>query len=182
MSITPLSTLTPYCDGPTLVKRYDVRYLGDLLTDIGYRADAEAISLGDPQLLEGGIVQEFLMDASGMVEASCLVADRYSPIDLQSLTGASQRFLAGIVADLAVFGIECRRQPDKEPTPRQKMAFHWLDQLEKGTAIFGTQEAADAGLPQMQYQTNRDLISENLSTVRAARYFGMRNNMYRCNP
>ena len=168
---TPVSTIVePYCSPAEFIQRYDVRIVGDLLSDTGTRLDQAAV-------IASTTLRTFLYDASGMVESACLVGEKYDPDDLNALLGASLQFLKRIVADLT-FGLLRMRRGHKEdtPMPGYDMALQWLERLRLGERIFGLQENMDAGKPDNVQVTEAVLARLNLSTYQAHRYFGIRAN------
>ncbi len=92
---TPLSSSTPYCDGDTFVVFHDWRNAADLLVDDDTRLADQATVAADSTL------GTLLLAASGEIEAALLTNGKYTPTDLQTLTGASQCYLQKLTADLA---------------------------------------------------------------------------------
>lgn len=112
--------------------------------------------------------------ASGEVEAACLVAGKYTPTDLNALTGMSQSLLQGLVADLAFWFLMVRRYPGSQPTEAYKGAMEKLERLRLSERIFGLTEVADAGLPVTTFTTQTDIDTLNLNTTISRRFFGVR--------
>ncbi len=111
-----------------------------------------------------------------MIEAACLVTERYSVQDLQSLYstgGNSASFLIRLTCDLAV-GLLMERRPylEREPPPQFTRALEWLQQLREGERIFAFAEASEAGDPQVAQQSQLDLQIANRATYQASRFFG----------
>jgi len=167
---TPNSSPVAYLGPAEFLKRYDTRTVGDLCADNGVRVTPSAL-LSDPNLAAA------LLDASGLVEAACLVKSRYQPGDLAALTGASQAFLFRLVADLAM-GLLIERRPDlkREPPASYSAALAWLDKLSEGVAIFGLVEVQQAGLPEAVQETAQTVYARDLIDVQARRFFGRRVN------
>lgn len=176
---TNYSSPNSYCTPAQLLQRYDARRLGELLLDIGCKAEAEAIKNSGSTLPENSTIQFALDDASGQVEAVCFVGQRYSPADLQTLQGASKAFLAGLVADIAYWTLQCRRKADTEIPQKAQVAYKMLDALSEGKAIFGIQEVAEAGLPLEEVVNRQDIQNRNFATLQAQRFFGDRANWTR---
>lgn len=168
---TPVSNATSYCSAAEFLKRYDVRSVGDLVSDDGTRIT------GSTAILASGILESVLADASGAVESACLVGEKYNPTSLSALTGNSAALLKRIVADLA-YGMLRMRRGHKEdtPMPGYEMALEWLNRLRLGERIFGLQENMDAGKPDNVPVTESVLERLRLSTFQASRYFGVRAN------
>src|SRR5262249_5564409 len=114
-----------------------------------------------------------LLAASGEIEAALLANGKYTPTDLQTLTGASQCYLQKLTADLAHWRLKQRRWPDADPNTVQgaKAALDALERLRRGENIFGLQEVADAGLAETIDLWNPPPCK--LSTE-ASRFFGER--------
>lgn len=176
---TPISGPIPYCSPAQFLERYDVRTVGQLLSDTD-------VALSQTDVLQSTILNDLLMEASGWVESAALVANRYSPNDLYALatdpsalpgTGNSARMLAGIVAGITMFFLW-----DRRPTKylemglplRSEMAIEMLDRLRKGEAIFGIQEVANAGNPDPKFITPEQINTRNFSSNQARRFFGNR--------
>jgi hypothetical protein len=168
---TPLTSATAYCDGPTFVIFHDWRTAGDLLVDDDTRlADATAVA-------SSATLATLLLAASGEVEAACLVSGRYTPDDLNALTGSTQAFLQKLVADLAYWRMMQRRWPDADVAnvPGAKSALEMLDRLRLGERIFGLQEVADAGLAEeVEMAPAGSAYEQNRVSVEANRFFGAR--------
>ena len=166
---TPLTSATPYCSATDFVKRYDVRSIGDRLGDVGIRVDATSV-LTDTNLAA------LLLQASGMVEEACLRGRRYTPTDLQSLTGSGLERLRGLVADLALWLIYNRRPDPTRPIPSQcQTASNTLELLASGYRIFSLGEHADAGKEIKVISPTTGEVSPRSSlplTQRASRLFG----------
>lgn len=177
--MTPNSTSSSYCTPDQFLKFYDSRYICQKLLDIGATAEADAVRTGGP-LPEASVTQAILDAASGLVESACFVKEIYQPSDLQGLQGNGAQFLARLVADLAMWDLECRRNPSSELSDKVKLAMALLNDLREGTKIFGTLAAAQAGLPEDDFLQQQDVENANLSTWQAKRLFGQRAGWNRC--
>ncbi len=173
MSSTPLSSLTPYASPQDLLERYDVRTVGELASDTG-------IPLTAQQMKTSARILAAILDASGALESACIVGNRYTPHDLQSLTGASANFCKMLVCDLAMGRLVMAR-PTKDETPQfYTMALQWLERLRLGERIFGLQETADAGARITEDPfLESDLARLNLATYQCQRLFGIRGGRFR---
>lgn len=170
---TPVSSLTSYCSAAQFAQYIDVRMIRDLVRDDGTRANqADAFS--------ETLLPELLLACSGEVESACLVGQRYTPEDLQALTGASQALLRKTVAWLAVGALyERRGYADRELPAGIEKAEQRLERLRLGERIFGIQEVMDAGNPRTTFFDQRDLDLFNGVTTQARRFFGVRSNTWR---
>lgn len=170
MAKTVITSATTYCPVSEFLKRVDARVVGDLVSDSGERVASGSLA-SDANLAA------ILLDASGMVEAACLVSGRYTPTDLASLTGASLRFLYRLVSDLTL-GMLVQRRPDRKyPIPPQyELAMKWLDRLESGERIFGFQEQMDAGVVDHTVETADIVNDRQMTTTHAQRFFSTRTN------
>ena len=180
---TPISSALPYCTVGQFFDRFDWRTVGDILGDADKRIDLGIMAqTGSPANTR---LNNLLGEASGMVEAACLKANRYSVADLQGLTQPADvtagktsnaaQMLAGIVAGICMW-LVWERRPERlanmQLPLRAQMAMNSLDALEKGEAIFGLQEVADAGNPKVNWQSHFDLWTRNPLSVQARRMFG----------
>lgn len=128
-----------YAAGSDMVKRYDVRRLGDLVSDTGTRVVDPTT---DPNL------QAALDDAAGLIDAALLRGGRYQPADLSGLpaNSSSQALLFRINCDLA-YGLLLQRR-DLTAPKQVEVAYGLLDRLAEGSMIFGAVQAAvNSGQP-----------------------------------
>jgi hypothetical protein len=164
---TSISNANAFASPADLILRKDVRLIGDLVLDTGVRATSGAIA-SDPTVLN------HLKAASGILEAACLVGDRYLPADLVNLTGVSLEMLKSIVCELAFWTLTIRRRPET-PMPAQTMwAYQQIELLNNGARIFSFQEQADAGVQSTGQMTDGDWQNLGLATDQACRVFGRR--------
>lgn len=165
MALTPLTGSTSYATPTQFLDRYDVRTVGDLLSDTD-------TSLTASEVLTSTRLQAILDQASGDVETACVAGRRYVPDDLDALIangGNSAHYLIGLVCDLAMYKIMNRRPSPvatAPPGPAQT-ALDALQLLRGGERILGFEEAATAGVRVQFINQNRCSI-----TNQAARYFG----------
>ncbi len=167
MASTPLSSATTYLPQTQILSFYDARQWGDLTLDNNTRESSTNV-------LTDLYIAQWLLSASGQVEAACLVGGKYTPTDLNSLTGASQAFLWKLVADLAFYFGTQRRKPSAPTTEAYVAAMENLERLRLGERIFGLQEQANAGLPNTTTRTAAALQASGLASQQAAGYFGTR--------
>lgn len=166
MPQTPDSASSSYCSNAEFIERFDQRLIADWLSD-----DGTPVSTGS--LSSNARLTTLLKQASGRLEASCALGERYKPADLQALTGNAREFLVGLVASIAFGAIAQRRGQYEQAPPQVKEAEEVLEQLKSGALIFPTVEAEKAGHvsnTQITAQQRYDLglISGN------DRYFGRR--------
>lgn len=168
---TPNSAATSYATPADMLVFYDIRPVADLVNDTGVRTGGSPNP--SPATVEASpILQNALDRASGFMEAACLRSDRYTVLDLQSLTGVSLQFLKGIVCDLAM-GLLYRRRPDKgKPPAAYGEALKWLEELASGERIFAFAEVEAANLPLATVDTPAQICQRGLVAQEAFRYFG----------
>lgn len=134
-----IGSTTGYADNDDMIVRYDVRTLGDLLSDTGTR-------LTSVQVQASATLTELLLQASGELETACIAGERYLPEDLDALEGASEAKLVGLVCGLAMSYLIDRRPNIITTEPKQvTKAFELLNQLRQGERIFSLAESAAAG-------------------------------------
>ena len=171
MPLTPISSATAYATPADMATRYDVRTTGDLVEDDGTQ-ESSANLLTNAKLLA------LLADASGEVESACLVAGRYTPADLQALTGNSQQFLVGLVCAITAQRLYERRWLEGDDVlPRYEWAQQYLKKLSTGENIFAFAEVAAAGLPKDQFMTDFDFQRLNMVSG-VTRFMGTRLDRY----
>lgn len=165
---TAFSNATSYLSTAEFLKRCDVRTVAQLCSDDGTEIDHTAL-LTNANLLAA------LLDASGAVESACLRGARYSPTDLAGLTGAAQGYLFRLIGRLTTCYI-WERRPDlsSEPPAYYKATLDALSNLEKGVAIFGIQEVADAGILTTERILPPIVEQRNEVSLQAQRLFGRR--------
>lgn len=172
---TPLSSATSYCSPAQCLTFHDARQIGDLCSDTGTR-------LSPTDLLTDGNLAAALSAASGEVEAACLVGGKYTPTDLQALTGVSAVFLQRLVSDIAMWFLLTRRDSAAKITELYRSTQEKLHRLRLGEMIFGLLDQANAGLPKDQFVSQADIDQLNLNTTIARRFFGVRGKERRLAP
>lgn len=164
MPQTPLSTSTPYCDVGDLFDYHDANQCADMLRQGGDPRPSLADMLNVSSTV-GARLYRFLLAGSGKIESMCLIGKRYTPLDLQALTGGSQELLIKLNADLSFYMLCQRRQPgmsDPKSIPGASEALEALKELRDGGMIFGFVETADAGLPVVQQAQPNNLLTPNV--------------------
>lgn len=148
MPQTPLTSATPYATAVDLFVFHDPQQVGELLVDRGAPTPQRATLVNTATPL-GESLNRLLLAASGELERACAVGKRYTPTDLQALTGAGAEGLKKLVCDLAFWMLRQRRQPgasDPRMVPGAQQAAETLAALRKGEQVFPFEEAAAAGL------------------------------------
>lgn len=134
----------PYATVTDLMSRKDPVLLGQLASD-----DPDTIVSAD-DLPTTQCVLDVLADASGEVDAACLIAQRYTPYQLANLDGNSLNMLKRLVCTLAFTFLRRRRGFEGEDLEEFKQALEMLEQLRKGERIFGdVPGVAEAGNPEV---------------------------------
>lgn len=161
MVMTPSSGSTPYASAADFAERYDIRTIGDLLSDLGVRLPAG-------QVLTSSRLTTLLMQASGMLESAALAGKRYTTEDLAALTGNSKEYMKGIICDLVIWVLLGRRPTREGGIPEiVKGAVEAVELLRHGHRIFAFTEVQDAGKNVIVADTPAPLL-----TSRARRLFG----------
>ncbi len=179
MPQTPVTSATPYASPSDFINRVDVNFLGLMVRDDDTQATPTDL-LSDPKLLVA------LLGSSGMVEAACLRAERYSAIDLNTLItvgGASAELLKDIVCGLAIQRLRWRRGLMEAMTyPLAQQAVMWLQALSDGEMIFSFAETVQAGLPATSRDTAQNMFYDTPTLLtNNVRMWGIRANR-RCGP
>jgi len=154
-----------------LLKRYDLRRIGDLVNDNDTRA-SEADLKGNSTA--GVVVQTALADASGTINSAILAGKRYKLADLASMSDESKALLRRICCDIAYGLLVARRGyggADLEAmTSRSKESEAILEQVRQGDRLFEIEVNQNAALP------NQAIVSDKISlfSKELDRFFGMR--------
>ncbi len=171
-SQTPLSASTPYCTAANLFDYHDSDQCADMLRT-GVSSRPSVADMEDTGTAVGAMLNRILLSASGRIESVCLIGRRYTPTDLQALTGASLEMLKKLTADLAFWILCQRRQPgtaDPKNVAGAMEALEMLKALRDGEQIFGFEESATAGLPTVIQAVPSALLTPN-AVARARRIF-----------
>lgn len=150
-----------YATPAEFLQRFDARIFGDVVSD-------EDTPVTPQQLLDDPNLQAALDDASGDIEAACLVGERYTPDDLAGLTGNSLFHLKRICCDIAAAYL-LRRRPSDNPEAddaRLELAEKHLMKLRTGENVFWRGDDADqAGTVDTTGPSTVQL--DNLNTIRS---------------
>lgn len=128
---------TRYANGDDLLKRYDARVIGDLVSDNGTRV---SVNLNINSVLLGA-----LDDASGMIESAVYVGKRYTAEHLSGLTNNSLSLLKRLTCDLAFEYLRTRRANDVKQSQHVDDTFEYLNRLRLGERVFDVAEVEAAG-------------------------------------
>lgn len=178
MALTPAGATTPWVTATDLTNRYDVRTLGDYLSDTGTRLTPAQVTASVP-------LAAILAEASGKFESCCMRGQRYQLVDLQALQAQvgsnGWQLVVGIICGWAAFLVWQRRPQrfteDELPlSARQAVAD--LQALADGEAILPFLETAEAGVTQNYVEQWPDVVAREGAAVQAQRFFGRRGNEY----
>jgi phage gp36-like protein len=159
--------LAAYATGTDLVARYDVDLVGDLATDSREPIEQSAV----PNL---PLVATALLDASGMIDVHLATGGRYTPSDLEALSGNSVYHLKRITCDVAMGLLLQRRTDMKYQELAEKVVAgskQHLMALARGENIFGISSVQDAGTIECQTISAVNIDNRNVLTSRMDRYF-----------
>lgn len=150
-----------------MLKRFDARMLGDLVSDADVRVDG-------PELLTNANLQAAIDDAWGEIIAALKRANRYTAADLTALTGESKQFLIRLNCKLALRNLHQRRRWDADDEIREvatSEADRMLKQLTSGERVLDIEDVKQAGVPTIAEQTVSSVQRANLVVDRARQGF-----------
>lgn len=159
-----------YATGADLIKRYDVRMVGDLAWDEGEEMDPGAVP-------DHANVAAALEDASGEIDASLITGGRYTPAQLAALTGNSLSHLKRITCAIAMAHLFERRSgggaAEDIAEKVAKIARDNLTALRRGDNVFGVPELenGEAAVIDVETVDSIDIDNLNLLPGRMSRYF-----------
>jgi len=116
-----------YASGDDFVARYDVRLIGDLISDTGTQIPVGSVPTNSNLLAA-------LTDASSAVDAAVFVGNRYTPVQMASLSETAAAFVRRLVCDLTLVYLKRRRgrfDTDKDAALLKEVNAT-LDSLRKG--------------------------------------------------
>ena len=167
MAQTCISATSAYAAISDLTNYRDQRQIADWIATGGVRATLP--------LTGNTTVQAHLDAAAGLIEAACVKANHYSPLDLAALTGVSLALLIKINCWLAIDSLSMFKTRTKEDQSQIEWAQAVLLELANGTKIFSFQEAANAGEPGTQDMAPPGSLADGYRlTTQAGRLFGGR--------
>lgn len=130
---------TAYADQNDMIVRYDVRTLGQLLSDTNTQ-------LTSAQVVASTVLGTLLLAGSGRLELATFAGARYTTLDLAALAGGQREVLKDIVCGLTFRRLMQRRPHVVSNIPDTvKEALELENQLRQGERVFGFLESADAG-------------------------------------
>jgi phage gp36-like protein len=148
-----------YATPADLLARYNLQVIGQLASDTSTALTALQI-LTDPN------VQAALDDAAGVIDGALLRGQRYSVVDLTTLTGNSLALLKRINCDGAFINLWKRKSWDgqEERLDRAMEDFEkMLRKLATGEEIFNVPSDIEAGVPEITGPTSVEY--EQLNTI-----------------
>lgn len=165
MPQTPNSASAPYCSARQFLTCYSPAWVRDMLRATAAGPPPSYLAMCDPNNPAGARLLEHRSIAAGEIESACTVATRYTPADLNALTGMSQQLLVKLNAaragwSLAQFLKPITARPDDVPFAKE--SWELLEMLKDGVRIFGFYESEAAGLPTVNPAQPSQLITPNV--------------------
>lgn len=173
MALTSASATTPYVTAAQMFQFFAPQLAADVLRASPDAPRPSYLAMLDSTNPAGAKLLVFLSRGAGEIEAACAIARRYTPLDLQALTGMSATLLQGLNAARAMWGLYQRLKPGSarpEDCPGAKESEAMLRDLRDGQKIFTFEETMDAGLPSVQPANPDRLLTPNVVS-RAYRLF-----------
>ncbi len=158
--------MTALATSADLIKRVDVRLLGDLCGDDEVRVDPS-------ELADHPNIQAALDDAWGEMLSVLLASERYSEAELAALTGDSKQYLIRVNCKIAKKNLYERRDWSGDNDEREDAIAAGrtaLEELRTGKKVL-TSEAAAAGLPHIKTPSVHTIKTTNLVVDNARRGF-----------
>ena len=153
MPQTSNSASQPYLSAPQLFGFYAQQLIADMLKANSNSPRPSYLSMIDPANPYGMKLIQHMSLGAGELESACSVAKRYTPLDLQNLTGVSQILLQGLNAARALWSLYAILKPGTarpQDCPRAVESAQMLKELRDGEKIFTYVESEQAGLPSAQ--------------------------------
>ena len=128
----------------------------------------------DPTNPAGAKLQKHLNIGAGEIEMRCAVAQRYTPDDLNALTGVSLEILQKLNAARGYWSLAQFLKPitaRMEDCPFAKESQEILQMLTEGQYIFGFRESMNAGLPDVQPPNLNALVTPDALSYVSGRLF-----------
>jgi hypothetical protein len=144
-----------------MIDRFDVRNIGDLVTDDATRVEDVNILAVNPKLLAA------LNSAAGKINAACLTGERYSVSDLAGLDGESKAYLVDLNCTVAWAALWRRRsytEDSQTRTDAMVRSDEELTRLRNGEWVFDVAEAKSSGRADVT-TIHRDDVSTNYNLV-----------------
>jgi phage gp36-like protein len=152
-----------------MIKRFDVRMLGDLVGDAGVR-----VSHAD--LVTDANLQAAIDDAWGEIIGALMMSQRYTQTDIDALAGESKQYLIRLNCLIALGNLWERRPWSDDDqrahaVDRADRARKELDELRTGKKVLNIEAAKDAGLPEARAPSLAVVTRTNLTVDDARRGF-----------
>jgi hypothetical protein len=139
------------------IKRYDVRTLGDLLSDLGVRITAVSTDT---------TLTEFLSEAEGEVLSKIRAGKRYTAADIALLAGVDLAYYKRLVVDNALNNLLNRRPDPARPVPPNvTKSLATIAAVAAGLAIFTLEDQSEAGVQVSRADTPTPRLTTNLIRV-----------------
>ena len=161
--------MADYVTAAEFFKRYDVRDVGDLVSDDSTTVTPTSLAT-DVNLLAA------IGDASGDIDAALLAGGKYETSDLEGLTGNGLNTLYRMCSDLVLFYLLSRR-PDLSPDrleAYEKLRSRHLKRLQSGENVFNLATHITAGRVSVDGPTTQNYHDLNLVRDRTKNYFPAR--------
>ncbi len=165
MAQTPNSAASSYISPENFLLCYSPSIVGDMLRARPSYPRPSYLAMTDPDNPAGEKLQYHLDAGAGEIEAHCAVAQRYTPQDLDALTGVSQHELWKLNAARGMWSLFHFLKPitgRPDDVPFAKESWEILKMLAIGELIFGFVESMAAGLPSVQPANTRMLVTPNV--------------------
>jgi phage gp36-like protein len=160
-----MTTLTAYATADDFVAAFDEQTLKDLASDSGI----PAASLSTDEKVIAA-----LNTGAGRIEAACLIGKIYTTDDLAGLSGNSKALLVRLNCELGLLYLLARR-PEKYGSDYFKALNGYLEDyltaLQQGKRLFATENAKDAGLPNVDGPNHLEFQDLNLITARTRNFY-----------
>lgn len=164
---------TPYVSAAQFLQCYAKPIVADLCRVVPSAPPPSYLALLDQTNPAGIRLYQHLKIGAGEIEAACTVSKRYSPADLNALTGVSQLLLQKLNAARSMWSLAMYLKPltaRPEEVPMAKESAELMMMLKDGVLIFGFLESAEAGLPSVNAPSLPKLITPDVVS-RANRLF-----------
>lgn len=173
MPQTPNTSSSAYCTAIQFFGFYARSLAADVLRATPESPRPSYLAMIDPANPAGQRLLQHLGKGAGEIEAACSIAHRYSPADLNALTGVSAHLLNGLNAARAMWSMYQILKPGSarpDEVPGAKESAELLKALRDGEMIFSFEETQDAGIPSVNQAEPAKLLTPNV-VLRASRLF-----------
>lgn len=161
---TPDSSTAPFISAANFLRCYSPAIVGNLLRATPSSPDPSYLAMIDPANPAGDKLLFHLQIGAGDIELACTVAKRYTPADLNALTGVSRTILWKLNAARGMWSLAQFLKPitgRMEDVPFAKESAEILELLTNGERIFGFVESMEAGLPSVVPPNPAALLTPN---------------------